>query len=48
METSVTVIYRDDGEKGIISMNAVPGHQQEQSTYNSKLARIEGALLLSY
>jgi hypothetical protein len=44
MGTSALVIYGDGATQQIISVNAVPGHRQEQSAYQSKLAGIEGAL----
>ncbi len=44
MGTSSTVIYGDDEMQRIISVNAVPGHRQEQSAYRSELAGIAGAL----
>jgi hypothetical protein len=46
MGTSSTVIYGDDEAHRIISVNAVPGHRQEQSAYRSELAGIEGALAI--
>jgi hypothetical protein len=44
--TSSTVIYGDDEINRMISVNAVPGHIQEQSAYRSELAGIEGALAI--
>jgi hypothetical protein len=42
--TSSTVIYGDNADNRMITVNEVPGHRQEQSAYRSELAGIEGAL----
>ena len=44
--TSSTVIYGDEEHNRMISVNAVPGHRQEQRAYRSELAGIKGALAI--